>query len=418
MRRLGTFALAALVAGVITGLAAARTGVPASVAGPLAWLVRAWTQALASVAVPLALAQFFLAVAKSTGARTAAAKLGLYVPVVIAGLLVLAVAVTVPLTVAAMHLPGLDALSLPPVGHAEWSQPAPLASLWRELLPQRILARALSGDLVAMLALTLAGALSVRLLGPRRRAWVVKPVEVVSAVAYGAVRLLLLAAPAVVFAVAFGTVRTSGLQIGVVLAANAALKIVVTLAVVAAIYGAVAAVRIPIGAFASAVLPGQMVALATRSSLASLPALMTGARERLGLDAEISGGLLGFAGAAVKLSGPVSSTFKFLFLASVLGVHLSPAQVGAFVATILATSATTVGIPQVSVDSTSLAFYAAAGMPLEYVMLLGTVVALTDPVSTMLNSTAYLAFTAVVCRLGLGPVSDRAAVAPVPQTAG
>ncbi len=50
----------------------------------------------------------------------------------------------------------------------------------------------------------------------------------------------------------------------------------------------------------------------------------------------------------------------------------------------------------------SLPFYAAAGIPLPYVVLLEATTALTDPALTMLNSTGFLLFTAIVCRLGLG----------------
>lgn len=425
MNRLGTAALAALALALVAGLALSPSNLPTGLGAMLGWFVQAWTQALAIIAVPLVITQVFLAVAAGVGASSSARRLVFVTPMTMAGVLLLAAALSLAATGLLLHLPALDALSLPsPSSPAAtqtgFSQPDVTGNWLDDLLPQAIVVRALEGDLLAMLVVTLALALMTRRIGQEGRTLLVRIAEAVSTLAFAAVNALLVGAPLVVFAAMFGALQTSGLEIGTVLVVNAVLKVIVTLTVVAALYAVVAATGTSVGRFARAAVPGQIVALFTRSSLASLPALMAGARDRLGLDANLSGGLLGFAGAALKLSGPVSSTFKFLFLAHVLGIDLAPTQIGAFVLTILATSATTVGIPRFASESSALAFYAAAGMPLEYVVLLSTTTVLTDPFSTLLNSTSYLTFTTVVCRLSgsrdKAPASESAMEAAGPAS--
>jgi len=66
--------------------------------------------------------------------------------------------------------------------------------------------------------------------------------------------------------------------------------------------------------FARAVLPAQLIAVSSSSSLASLPALIEGAERTLGLPARVTGFVLPLAVSTFKLAAPVSWTVGALFV--------------------------------------------------------------------------------------------------------
>jgi Na+/H+-dicarboxylate symporter len=152
-------------------------------------------------------------------------------------------------------------------------------------------------------------------------------------------------------------------------------------------------------AFARAAVPSQLAALTTRSSLATVPSLMLAAEQSLGLSPVVTASVIPLAGATLKLSRAVSNSTKFLFLAHVLGITLTPGQVAVFTATVLLMSPATPGVPSVASASRSLPAYVAAGIPAEYVVLLGATTWMMDMLMTLLNSTGYLAAAVLVDRV-------------------
>ena len=100
--------------------------------------------------------------------------------------------------------------------------------------------------------------------------------------------------------------------------------------------------------FARAAVPSQLAALTTRSSLATVPSLMLAAEQSLGLSPVVTASVIPLAGATLKLSRAVSNSTKFLFLAHVLGITLTPGQVAVFTATVLLMSPATPGVPSVA----------------------------------------------------------------------
>jgi Na+/H+-dicarboxylate symporter len=69
-----------------------------------------------------------------------------------------------------------------------------------------------------------------------------------------------------------------------------------------------------------------------------------------------------------------------------------------FTATVLLMSPATPGVPSVASASRSLPAYVAAGIPAEYVVLLGATTWMMDMLMTLLNSTGYLAAAVLVDR--------------------
>jgi Na+/H+-dicarboxylate symporter len=104
------------------------------------------------------------------------------------------------------------------------------------------------------------------------------------------------------------------------------------------------------------------------------------------------------AGATLKISRAATGPIRLIFLAHVLGIPLGAGQVAVFIATIMLLSASTAGVPSVSSGNRSLPAYVAAGIPAEYVVLLGVAVNLTDAILTLFNTTGYLSATAIVER--------------------
>jgi len=113
----------------------------------------------------------------------------------------------------------------------------------------------------------------------------------------------------------------------------------------------------------------------------------------------VAGYVIPIAGALLKVSRAVSGTTKFLFLAAILGIPVTFERVVIFAATIILLSPSTVGVPRVTSGSRSLPAYVAAGIPAEYVVLLGATTAVTDVFLTMINTTGYFASAVLAHRL-------------------
>jgi Na+/H+-dicarboxylate symporter len=150
--------------------------------------------------------------------------------------------------------------------------------------------------------------------------------------------------------------------------------------------------------FARAMGPAQLAAVSTRSSLATVPALLQAAETGPGSVPVFASYVLPLAGAMLKLSRAVTGPVKLLFLAHVLGIPLTAERVVIFAATVILISPATVGVPRVTPATRSLPAYVAAGIPAEYVLLLGAATAVTDVFQTVLNSTSYLSANVLVGR--------------------
>lgn len=97
------------------------------------------------------------------------------------------------------------------------------------------------------------------------------------------VRWTLVVTPLGVFALTFMIALKTGASLAGLLGGYLALHAGVTLLCTALLYPVTAVLgRVPVARFARAVLPAQIVAVSTRSSVASLPAMVEGGRQHLG----------------------------------------------------------------------------------------------------------------------------------------
>jgi Na+/H+-dicarboxylate symporter len=156
--------------------------------------------------------------------------------------------------------------------------------------------------------------------------------------------------------------------------------------------------------FARAVLPAQAVAISTRSSLASLPAMLKGT-QALGVPTATSEVVLPLAVALFRATGPVMNFAVALYVAHWYGVELGPAQIAAGVAAAAITTMGAVSLPgQVSFYTSIAPIGLALGVPVEPLGLLVAVETLPDIMRTLGNVTMDVAVTATVSRHNDGPL--------------
>jgi Na+/H+-dicarboxylate symporter len=174
-----------------------------------------------------------------------------------------------------------------------------------------------------------------------------------------------------------------------------------------AVFGA----KVPLGRFARAVLPSQAVAISTRSSLASLPAMLK-ATQKLGVPAATSEVVLPLAVALFRATGPVMNFAVALYVAHWYGVELGPAQLAAGVAAAAITTMGAVSLPgQVSFYTSIAPIGLALGVPVEPLGLLVAVETLPDIMRTLGNVTWDVAATSTVSARTDGPLTPEEDVA-------
>jgi Na+/H+-dicarboxylate symporter len=418
-------ALAALALGLLVGVAAA-----AYPAAPLVLLVRLadpigtlWVNAIRMTVIPLVVSLLVVGVCASGEARAVRA-LGLRAIAVFFSLMVFAALVSmvlVPPLFAWLHVDPAAAAALRGADHVETAPAAvPGVADWLVgLVPANPIKAAADGAMLPLVVFTAAFALALLTIRPERREAVVGffrgVADAMMAIVQGVIRLT----PVGVFALMLTATSRTGLStagaLGYYIAATAISQIVM----IGLLYLVVAfAARTPPMHFARAVLPAQAVAFSSSSSLASLPALIDGARERLKLPADVTGLVLPLAVASFKIGGPVLYPVAALFLGKLYGVPVTTAQLAVVTMTGLLTSFSAPGVPHGWLLVLA-PVIASIGIPAEGVGLLIAVDAVPDMFATTLNVTGDMAAVAMVARPGgdLGRTLEQrsAAVAPAPR---
>ncbi|MGZ5472754.1 MAG: cation:dicarboxylate symporter family transporter, partial [Thermoanaerobaculia bacterium] len=169
--------------------------------------------------------------------------------------------------------------------------------------------------------------------------------------------------------------------------------------------------------FARAVAPAQLVAIGTQSSIASLPALVQGGTDHLGLPAKETGFVLPLCVSVFKLNRTVSATAKLLFLAYIYGVPIGIGTFTVFLVTVILLSFSAVGVPQGGVAFSTLPAYVAAGIPLEGIIVLEATAMAPDMLKTVLNVTANMSVATLLSRSARGSAGAEVEGDPVPALA-
>jgi Na+/H+-dicarboxylate symporter len=268
------------------------------------------------------------------------------------------------------------------------------------LVPNNPVKAAANGDFLQIVIFTLFFALAVTCIQSELAGHLTKLFQGIGEAALVMVHWLLCVAPIGIFAVVFGFALQVGMDVAGVLIRFVTLLSCLLIGFTIILYPiAVLAGRVSLRAFARSLYSAQVVALSTRSSLASLPALLDGAKTWLDMPRDIIGFALPFSASAFKVNRTISGPASLLFLAHLYGIHLHPMQIVTFVITTMILSFSSPGIPQGGDAFKTLPVYVAAGIPLEGVILIKVVDVIPDIFKTLVNVTSYMTVSVLLVRI-------------------
>jgi len=405
-RSLTIATLVALAAGVVTGALAPETpdGALRWASGTVEAVGTAWVRGLRMTVLPMVAGLVVVAVIESSEGeglgRMGGAAAGIFLTAYAA--IAFVATVLYPPLVRALGIDRGALASLPveaPIETPSMAGELDVAEWLLHALPTNPFAAAVEENILQVVVFATLFAVAAGRLAPAARATILALFSPLAEASLVLVAWLLKASPVAVFALAYGAAREIGFGAAWVLVSFAVITTIVMVLLtlgfipLAGVVGRVGTVR-----FARAAWPGQLVGLATRSSLAALPALVEGARARLGLPDRVVGFGLPLAASMFKPNTLVSGPGRLLFLAWVLDLSIDPLGYVLFLAYVMLLAATTIGIPNQSGRNSLLPAYLALGVPVEAVLLLESVDVIWDFAATVLNATGYLAATTLLAR--------------------
>lgn len=400
------YALAALLAGLIAGILANRmgTGERDASLGVASFIGTLWLNALKMTVIPLVVALLVVGVAKSAEAAQTGRVAGrsvLWIVIICTVSAVFGAISTVALT-DFFPLPRATALLLQSaLSHVEKAS-APLASpaeFFKGVIPPNLFTAANNGDVLPLTVFALLFGLALtRLPAPGRKS-VVGLFETVGDAFVVIIEWVLLLAPLGVFALAFTVGSAAGGAAFAGLGHYVVVISVIGVIVTAAAYPLASFVgRIPLGAFARSMIGPQTVAVSTRSSLASLPAMLTASRD-MGIRETVADVTLPIAVALYRATGPAMNTAVAFYVAHWLGLQPTLSQMIAATAVGAVMSYGAVSLPgEVSYISSIAPIAFALGVPIAPLGLLVAVEMVPDIFRTVGNVTHDVALAAIVDR--------------------
>jgi proton glutamate symport protein len=390
-----------LVAGAATGLLLARFApeagdVCAAVARPVGTL---WLNALQMTVVPLVVSLLVVGVAQATDIVTTgriARRAMLWMLGLATGAAVLTAFVAPLLLSLCQRSPDLVS-ALQAAGGAEAAATPVTVGGITSLVPTNVVAAAAHGAIAPLVVFTLCFAFALTRLAPARRDPIIAVAHGVADAMTVIVNWVLAAGPLGVFALMLPVaIRAGGGVLGA-LGIYVAVLVGMYLTITAAVYAAAClGGGAPLWRFASAILPAQVVAASTQSSLASVPAMLAVARD-MGCPPRVSGLVLPLAVSLFRVTSPAQYVAVTSFIAWAYGIDPAPGTLAVAVLLAIVISIGSVGLPgQASFMGTNLPVVQAAGLPLEPLGLLLAIDLIPDVFATVGNVTADLAVTSRV----------------------
>jgi len=398
--------LAALIVGLLGGIFATKSGggmrepliQAASIVGAL------WLNALKMTVIPLIVALLITGIARTAdaarGGRVAAVSVAYFLVIFLASAILGAFLTPVLTGLFPLPASAADAMQagLASIDTSMTSAAVPSAQDFvRNIVPPNVIAAAANGDVLPLVVFTLLFALAVSQIREQQRRSLVDLFEGISDALLVVIGWVLAIAPIGVLALAFGLGATAGggafAALGYYVLLVSAIGVIVTLA---SYFVAVLAGGQKLGTFARAVIAPQSVAFSTRSSLASLPAMLASARV-LNIREDVSDVTLPMAVALFRATGPAMNLAVLFYIAEWMGLEpsLLHAIAAVFVAVLMSLSA--VSLPgEISFVSSIAPIGIALGIPLAPLALLIAVEMVPDIIRTLGNVTMDVAVTAAV----------------------
>lgn len=285
-----------------------------------------------------------------------------------------------------------------------------IADFFRGIVPENVIAAASNGDVLPLVVFALLFALATTRIGQQRRRSLVGLFEAIADTLLVIIGWVLWIAPIGVFALSFtvgasaGGAAFAGVLHYIVLVSAIGIAVTLTGYPIATLGG-----RIGLGTFSRSMIAPQSVAISTRSSLASLPAMLAAAR-LMGIREAVADVTLPIAVALFRGTGPAMNVAVAFYVAHWLGYEPSLGQVIAATAVGAVMSYAAISLPgEISFISSIAPIAMALGVPIAPLALLVAVEMIPDIVRTLGNVTLDVAVTAAVDRsAGDEPARERA----------
>lgn len=411
--------LIALLLAAVAGLALSShdAGLALQVAQWVQPVGRLWLNALQMTVVPLVTALVILGVnnASTAAASGRSARNAIIVFLV---LLVASASFAAVLTPALLGLVPADADTLgtfrTTLGGNHLEAVAPTPTQWfSALIPSNAIAAAASSAMLPLVVFAMFFGFALSRQPAARREPLMELIRTLSDTMITIIRWVLWAAPVGVFALVFVVCCEVGMSVLGVLGYYIVVMCAVYIAVTALLYLVVrVAAAERIGHFARALLPVQLIAGSTQSSLASLPSMLDSARNRLGYPAALSALVLPMAVSLFRITSPAQYIAVASFIAWMYGVDLGASQYAVAVLLAAAISMGSTGLPgQANFLTNNLPVTQSLGLPVEPLGVLLAMDTIPDVFCTIGNVTGHMTATAIMARHQAGepPPADPAA---------
>ena len=395
------YAFAALLAGLGLGAVA---GAPQAVA-VASFIGALWLNALKMTVIPLVVTLLVVGIAKSSEAAAAGRIAGRSVlwmviictaSAVFGALMILLLTRLFPLARGTAEglrtaLAGVDPAA---------SGPLPgIADFFKGVIPDNIFASASNGDVLPLVVFAVLFALALARISATGRRAIVGLFEAIADALLVIIGWVLWIAPIGVFALAYTVGSAAGSSAFAGLGHYVVLISVIGILVTLACYPLVMiAARIGPGHFTRGMVAPTAVAISTRSSLASLPAMLA-AVKTIGVREEVGDVTLPIAVALFRATGPAMNTAVAFYVAHWIGYEPSVAQMIAATAVGAVMSYGAVSLPgEVSFISSIAPIALALGVPIAPLALLVAVEMIPDIFRTVGNVWHDVAVTTIVDR--------------------
>lgn len=403
----------ALVVGLAAGAFVARLGTPSllRIAEGVEPLGTLWVNAIRMTVIPLVAASLIAALAAAPDARLIGRVGGIALALYL-GLLAVTAVLTVVSSRPLLATINVDGWTGPSAIEQAAGVGATIAVVpsfleWLvALVPANPVKAAADGALLPLIVFSVAFGAAVTRIGGESRALLQRFFSSIADVMLRLMQWILELAPIGVFALALPLAARVGVG-----AAGAVVIYIVLVSVLCILVGlllyplAATLGRVPITSFARACAQAQAVAATSRSSLASLPAMIAGAEKHLDLDPAISRFFLSLSASTFRIGAVIAQISGVLFLAHLYRVELANATLLGIAVTSILTSFSVPGVAGGSII-VMLPVLVAAGIPPAGVGILLGMDAIPDIFRTAVNVTGHMTTATIASRFASAPVQE------------